>query len=151
MEEELYAHYGWKSYWQDVRAQAAVRVIEKSMGEEDESSPDLSLRSANEVIGYDIQASDGEIGHAVDLVVDDEAWVIRYIVVDMRDWLPGKRVLVSPSWTGAVAWPERNIHVALSRETVKNSPEFDPSAPVNREYELKLYDYYGRPKYWAKV
>ena len=40
--------------------------------------------------------------------------------------------------------------VDLSRESVKNSPEFDPSEPVNREYEMKLYDYYGRPRYWVK-
>jgi hypothetical protein len=38
-----------------------------------------------------------------------------------------------------------------SREMVENSPEFDPSATVNREYELRLYDYYGRPKYWSKI
>jgi sporulation protein YlmC with PRC-barrel domain len=148
MEEELYAYYGWRPYWRDARARAAVRVIEKSV--KDESSQ-LSLRSVDEVIGYDIQASDGEIGHAADLIIDDEAWIIRYIVVDTHDWLPGKKVLVSPSWTGAVTWPERNIYVGLSREMVKNSPEFDPSAPVNREYELRLYDYYGRPKYWTEV
>jgi hypothetical protein len=29
--------------------------------------------------------------------------------------------------------------------------EFDPAVPVNRAYELRLYDYYGRPKYWAQV
>lgn len=149
MEEELHKYYGWKPYWRDARARAAVRVIERSM--EDESSGDLSLRSANEVIGYDIQASDGEIGHAADLIVDDEVWVIRYIVVDTHDWLPGEKVLVSPSWAGPVTWPERNIYVGLSKEMVKNSPEFDPSAPVNREYELRLYDYYGRPKYWTTV
>jgi PAS domain S-box-containing protein len=92
-----------------------------------------------------------EIGHTADLIVDDEAWIIRYILVDTRDWLPGKKVLVSPSWAGTVAWPERNIYIGLSRETVKNSPEFDPFAPVNREYELRLYNYYSRPKYWTKV
>jgi uncharacterized protein YrrD len=151
MEEDLHAYYGWQPYWRDARARAAVRVIERSMEDEDASSSGLTLRSVNEVIGYDIQASDGEIGHAADLIVDDEAWVIRYIVVDTHDWLPGKKVLVSPSWARAVTWPERNIYVGLSKEMVKDSPEFDPSAPVNREYELRLYDYYGRPKYWTQV
>jgi hypothetical protein len=151
MEEELHAYYGWEPYWRDARARAAVQVIEKSMEDNEGSSGDLSLRSANEVIGYDIQASDGKIGHAADLIVDDAAWIIRYIVVDTRDWLPGKQVLVSPAWAGAVTWPEKNIYVGLSTEMVKDSPEFDPSAPVNREYELRLYDYYGRPKYWTRV
>jgi len=151
MEEELYTHYGWKPYWGGARGRAAARVIEKSMANDAESSGDLNLRSANELIGYHIQASDGEIGHTTDFIVDDEAWVIRYLMVDTGGWLPGKRVLVSPSWAESVTWPERNIYVGIPREMVKNSPEFDPSAPVNREYELRLYDYYGRPRYWTAV
>lgn len=151
MEEELYTYYGWKPYWHDARARTAVRVIERSMEKGDKPLSGLAVRSANEVIGYNIRASDGKIGHAADLIVDDEAWIVRYIVVDTHDWLPGKKVLVSPGWVGAVTWPERNIYVGLSREMVKDSPEFDPSAPVNREYELRLYDYYGRPKYWTQV
>jgi hypothetical protein len=47
-----------------------------------------------------------------------------------------------------VSWSESKVHVVLSRETIKNSPEFDPTVPVNREYEARLYDYYGRPVYW---
>jgi hypothetical protein len=106
------------------------------------------------VRGYDIQATDGKIGYVADFIADDENWAIHYIVVDTRgglDWLPGSQVLVSPMWIQAVTWPERNVYVGLSRETVKDSPEFDPSVPVNREYEIRLYDYYGRPKYWMRV
>jgi stress response protein YsnF len=36
----------------------------------------------------------------------------------------------------------------MTRDQIKNSPEFDPAAPVNRAYEERLFDYYGRPKYW---
>jgi hypothetical protein len=62
--------------------------------------------------------------------------------------LPGKKVLVAPTWIESVSWSESKVHVVLSRETIKNSPEFDPTVPVNREYEARLYDYYGRPVYW---
>jgi len=31
---------------------------------------------------------------------------------------------------------------------VEQSPKYDPSTPVNREYEVRMYDYYGRPVYW---
>jgi hypothetical protein len=41
------------------------------------------------------------------------------------------------------------VRVGLTRELVKNAPEFDPNAPVNRRVEERLYDYYGRPSYWA--
>jgi hypothetical protein len=40
------------------------------------------------------------------------------------------------------------VEVDLSRDSIENSPEYDPSAPINEEYEMRLYDFYGRPKYW---
>lgn len=83
-----------------------------------------------------------------DFVVDDETWVIQYIVVDTRNWLPGKKVLVAPAWIEKVEWTESRVYMDLYEETIKNSPEYDPSAPVNREYEERLYDFHGRPKYW---
>jgi hypothetical protein len=42
----------------------------------------------------------------------------------------------------------KRLHVEMSREQIRGSVEFDPSAPINREYEARLFDYYGRPKYW---
>jgi hypothetical protein len=56
---------------------------------------------------------------------------------------------VDPFWADQVNWVERKVFVDMTREMVKNSPEFDPSAPVNREYEVRLYDFCGRPKYWV--
>jgi hypothetical protein len=106
------------------------------------------LQSTQEVIGYYIQASDGDIGHVEDFIADDAAWTMRYIVIDTRNWWPGKKVLVAPQWVTAVNWGESQVQVDLRCEDIKNSPEFDPAAPVNREYEERLYDFYGRPKYW---
>jgi hypothetical protein len=38
--------------------------------------------------------------------------------------------------------------VNVSKEQIENSPEYDPASPINREYEIRLYDFYGRPYYW---
>ena len=46
-------------------------------------------------------------------------------------------------------WFMSRIQVELPREEIRNSPEYDPDTPINREYEERLYDYYGRPAYWA--
>ena len=43
---------------------------------------DGHLRTATAVMGYAIRAEDGEIGHVKDVLVDDEAWTIRYLAVD---------------------------------------------------------------------
>lgn len=113
-----------------------------------EPSADIHLRSVKELRGYHIQGSDQEIGHVADFIVDDERWAVRYLVVDTSNWWLGKKVLIAPHWATAVSWAEKKVHLNLSRETIKKSPEWDACAAVNREYEVRLYDYFGRPAYW---
>jgi hypothetical protein len=113
-----------------------------------ENSKDSHLRSTDEVNGYFIEAIDGEIGHVAGFVIDDETWAIRYLEVATRDWLPGKKVLVPPSWIESVSWADSKVSVELDRETIKSSPEYDESAPITRGYEDQLYRHYGRPPYW---
>ena len=67
---------------------------------------DLHLQTATAVMGYTIRAEDGEIGHVKDVLVDDKAWAIRYLVVDTEEWWAGKTVLVSPGWLTRVTWDE---------------------------------------------
>jgi sporulation protein YlmC with PRC-barrel domain len=67
---------------------------------------DAHLQPATAVIGYAMQAEDGEIGHVKDVLVDDKAWAIRYLVVDTEKWWGGKTVLVSPEWLTRVTWDE---------------------------------------------
>jgi hypothetical protein len=80
--------------------------------------------------------------------VEDQEWWAVYLVVDTRNWLPGRKVVVSPRWVERFDWAAHEVTVDLGRDSIRRSPEFDPATPVNREYEEKLYDYYGRPKYW---
>jgi hypothetical protein len=115
----------------------------------DEEHRDPHLRSAKELTGYHIHGSDGVIGHIADFMVDDDTWELRYLVVQSAHWwVQGKKVLVAPCWASAVSWIDREVHVDLTRQAIKNSPEWDPGAVINREYESRLYDYYGRPVYW---
>jgi len=163
-EEGLRSHYGWPVYWEStavIGAEPAIPVPpaaenareqrekedrERHVGKEVVESS--HLRSVKAVSGYHIAATDGELGHVSDFIVDDDMWHIRYIVIDTRNWLPGKKVLISPQWVQEIEWLESRVYLDLSREKVKNAPEYDPSAPINREFEEVLYDYYGRPRYW---
>lgn len=154
-EVEYYQYYEWPYYWGGDYAWGAETLpgplfyeqIRKDKTAE-EISGDEHLRSVDEVSGYHIQATDEEIGHVEDFIVDDKTWNICYIVVDTRNWLPGKKVLISPAWFESIDWADEKVNISLTRQQVENSPEFDPTVPVNREYETKLYDFYGRPKYW---
>jgi hypothetical protein len=62
--------------------------------------------------------------------------------------LPGKKVLVSPAWIERVSWAESKVYVGLSREAIKEAPEYIESRPITRQYENLLYFHYGRPPYW---
>jgi hypothetical protein len=157
-EQNYSNYYYWPYYWggeyawglgpyppatPPFRSMERVEEIEK-----EEDPEETHLRSAKEVTGYHIQASDGDVGHVEDYIVQDNTWAIRYMVVDTRNWLPGRKVLIAPKWIESVDWVDRKVEVNLETKEIKNSPEYDPSLPVNREYETRLYDFYGRPVYW---
>jgi sporulation protein YlmC with PRC-barrel domain len=74
---------------------------------------DAHLQPATAVMGYAIQAEDGEIGHVKDVLVDDKAWAIRYLVVDTEEWWGGKTVWVSPQWLTRVRWDESKTLFSL--------------------------------------
>jgi hypothetical protein len=158
-EAEFYGYYGYPYYWDGpylwgpafypagvaISPTASREALAERVGRE---LTDSHLRSAEGVTGYNIEASDGEIGHLDGFVVDDEAWAIRYIEVATRNWWPGKRVLVSPAWIDRVSWADSKVYVGLSREAIRNAPEYTESTPITREYENRLYFHYGRPPYW---
>ena len=145
-----WAHYwGGPSVWGEALFPRLLRRTEENRQAPDNFEDRTRLRSAREVIGYHIQAMDKDIGHIEDFIVDQNMWVIRYLIIDTSNWLPAsKRVLVAPTWADRVDWAKRKVLIDLTSKQVKNSPEFDYSLPVNREYETILYDYYGRPHYW---
>jgi hypothetical protein len=155
-EARWFSHYHYPFYWggdEPWGAGIEPRALATATAESDQSKGearpgDPHLRSVEEVIGYHIEATDGGIGHVEDFILDDHTWALRYMVVDTRNWLPGRRVLIAPTWVKAVEWSGEKAKIDLTREEVRNSPEYDPSTPANREYEVRLYDFYGRPKYW---
>lgn len=156
-EQDLHKYYNWAAYWGGplglaVTPLGPIPVEEEEIKEaaEAEEEPQTNhLRSTKEVIGYSLHAVDGDIGHVDDFIIHQENWLIRYMVVDTSHWLSGRKVIIPPDWISKIDWPQAKVIVDVSKEVVKKSPEFNPSAPVNREYEIRLYDYYGRPKYWS--
>jgi hypothetical protein len=153
-EEGYYGYYGWPVYWGGPDMWGfypyIVRDPEKrSTAGRGEKAWDPHLRSTHEVNSYYIQASDGEIGHVEDFIIDDETWAIRYLIVATHNWWPGKKVLVSPQWIERVSWSEMKVFVNLTRETIKQSPEFTDETLLTRDYEIGLHGHYNRQGYWV--
>lgn len=146
-------YYGWPYYWQGAGVWGTADYpnalfIQKELeaaSEKISGAVDTHLRSSREDTGYHIQATDGEIGHVEDFILDDETWTIRYMVVNTRNWLPGRKVLVAPAWINSIDWAESKVSVSMTKEQVKNSPEYDASIPLTPEYEAGLSEHYGLP------
>lgn len=163
LESSLYEHYGWTPYWGGIAATGAgagylipPRYLPKGASRPRKASPphaarqeDPHLRSAKEVTGYRLEASDGEIGHVEDFLFNDSDWTIRYLIVDTKNWWPGKFVLLAPDWAEEIRWGERVVRVTRPRQEIKDAPEFDPKALFERAHESRLYEYYGLPGYWV--
>ena len=164
-EQELLRHYAYPVYWEGdgLWAMGALPMLplppmetglaaaaEARHRERDVPAEDVHLRSSAAVTGYDIQASDGSIGHVKDFILDDESWAIRYLLVDTRNWWPGgKKVLLATHWIERIDWAESTVHVKLTREQIRDSPPYQEDSPIDREYEKRLHAAYSREGYWA--
>jgi hypothetical protein len=160
-EKKMFQYYGYPYYWAGtglwgpatypagvgaVTPVTAAPADDEDDMDEPEPEQENHLRSFKEVKGYFIKASDGDIGHVKDFIIDDDTWALRYVAVDTRNWLPGgKKVLLSLHWVKSINWGESFFEMDLTTQAIKDGPEFDPQKPVNLETETRLYDYYGRP------
>ena len=66
--------------------------------------------------------------------MEEASWQIRYLVVDTSNWLGGKWVAVSPSSVTRIDWSNREVHVALTRAQIRDSPNMEEAQVPS--YEL---------------
>ncbi len=106
------------------------------------------MHSINGMHGFELRATDGEIGHVHDFLVHDKGWAVRYLVADTR-LIFGRRVLLAPDSLGEPDEANRQVPVALTRDKIRHSPDVDTDQPVSRQHETRLYGYYGWAPYWG--
>jgi hypothetical protein len=154
-EEDLHGYYGWPTYWSGSDMWGDYPYIihdnkEWKASNENKKKWDRHLRSTNFITGHNIQASDGELGHIDDFIIDDETWAIRYLIIDTTNWWAGKKVLVSPKWIDRISWEESSVFVNLTRDSIKQSPEYSEENLLTRDYETQLHRHYNRNIYWKE-
>jgi len=106
------------------------------------------LRNSKRLYGYNLAASDGEIGQVKDFYFDDQSWLVRYVVADTGIWLSGRLVLLSPHAFGRLDFEANILHVNLTRRRIEDSPSIETHRPVSRQQEEEYHRYYGWPSYW---
>ncbi|PWQ93817.1 PRC-barrel domain-containing protein [Leucothrix arctica] len=112
---------------------------------------DLHLRSCEAVKDYHVHATDGDIGHIQDMLVDDESWAMRYMIVNTSNWWLGHQVLIPPNCIQNMNWPDAQVSVNLTRQAVKDSPPYNPEMQVDRKTEMYIYKHYGLTGYWIEA
>lgn len=127
--------------------------ISESMQQQEEpiEPSEGQLRSAIEVMNYSVSASDTNAGRVDDIIIDDSSWVIRYLAIDTGHIMPDRKVLINTEWIESVSWEKECVTLDLTLDAIRECPPYDPDEAVNREYEVRLYDYHGRPRYWEKT
>jgi len=85
------------------------------------------LSKTKKLKGYKLDSLDGEFGKVKEFYFDDRHWTIRYLV----------------------AMSESNVFINLSREAIKESPEYTEEFLLTRDYETGLHRHYTRPGYWS--
>lgn len=116
----------------------------------DENEWDPHLRSIHTVSDYNVQALDDTIGHVDDFVIDDVTWEIIYLEIDTKNWLLGRKILISPRWIERISWNESKVFLNLSCEEIKQSPEYTDESILDRDYEIRLHKHYNRKAYWVE-
>jgi len=124
-----------------------IRVAREAEQREDD---DPHLRSCKEVAGYHIEAMDGEVGHVQGMLVDEESWAIRYLIVNTSNWWLGHQVLVAPEWIADVSWTDQKVMIDLTRQAIQDAPAYDPALLPDRAHEGLVYEHYGRDGYWHR-
>ena len=122
----LNKYYDWAHYWGGPSVWGAhdyprlLHRVEADRRVPEKTDHDPNLRSVKEVTGYRIQASDTNIGHIDDFIVDQDSWIIRYLIIDTSNWMPAsKKVLVAPNWVDRVDWKRSKVLVDLTGSQIK--------------------------------
>ena len=82
------------------------------------------LHKASKIHGFHLFATDGEIGHIEDVLINED-WTVPYLVVDTSNWIGGRSVLIPASAIEGVNSPEKKVRVNLSRDQIKHSPSVE--------------------------
>jgi uncharacterized protein YrrD len=150
-------HFRWPYYWDAFPATfAATPLIPMMQTQGEAAGPrpgseedfaergDPNLRSAREVVGYHVAASDGDIGHIQDLLFSEEDWTLRFLVIDTRNWLPGRKVLAAPAWIRGIDWSQQKLLVESDKKTIEQAPRYEAGMDIDAALERRIFAHYGR-------
>jgi hypothetical protein len=124
--------------------------MERGMAHPDETADLWTYRESGtagvkpaglDVVGYSVEAADGDIGK-----VDEASYEASrsYIVVDTGPWILGKKVILPAGLIEQVDDVAETVHVDRMKDEIENAPEFDESRYRDEDYRSEVGGYYSR-------
>ncbi len=100
-------------------------------------------RNIKSLIGYRMEATDGDIGTVEEFYFEDSTWAIRYLIVKTGNWFLYRKVLIPPQAIVKKNMGPGIFPVNLSKEQINTSPDIDTDKPVSRQQDIELYGHYA--------
>ena len=123
------------TYRQDIWVAVPTTDTEQS------TRSDLGLEMTRDLPGFDVEARDGSIGK-IDEATNETSR--SCVVVDTGPWIFGRKVMIPAGTIERIDRDEKKVFVNLTKDQIKNSPEFDPDRLDDDEYRTRLGEYYTR-------
>lgn len=149
LEADYRTFYGWPGDWgtgfePGMRPNVRIGTMMPLTAIDDSAAVphahgDPHLRSTNDVTGYKLSATDGEIGHVTDFLIDDVTWKVSFLIADTNFWWPGKKVLIAPEWITQIDWDTSQVVVDVTRSQVSSAPVYTSKKSADNDYEAALH------------
>ena len=94
-----------------------------------------------DLVGFDVVASDGGIGKIDEATYDAGA---SYVVVDTGPWIFGKKRMLPARVIDRIDYGDRKVFVNLTKDQIRDAPDYDATRYRDETYRRDLGTYYGR-------
>jgi hypothetical protein len=90
-----------------------------------------------------VEATDGEVGHAEDFLIDTNDWQIKYLVIHASNWWFGEKILLASQAITGIDYMRNILQIAVTRQFVKDGPRFSPEQTVDGAFDESFETYFG--------
>ena len=110
-------YFGWRTDWADSEF-GSFSSLPAGREYPMHTKEDSHLRSVWQLTGYEVWATDSEIGRLEGFIVDDASWHLGYLDVKAGDWLHSRSMLVPTSSVASVSWADHRVNLRQARERI---------------------------------
>jgi sporulation protein YlmC with PRC-barrel domain len=106
--------------------------------------------SADDVRGRAVKDRNGDdIGTVADLLIDDQAHRVRFLLVEHGGFLGFGRTKTLIPVDAITKISEDEVLLDQSRERIAAAPGYDPALVDDRPYHSSIFGYYGYAPFWG--